>query len=680
MQRITTKLALTYLIILLIHGLAWSRSSSYMEENPVPNYEYGSIKSDIYLKALVIVLDTTPTITSTIRDLQLCGFSDAVHVYDVYVSDAFSGLVLLSVSFDIPGLEVSLQEIQVQPGGRTFITLQPKGVIPAGLHEVVINGSDGISEANLVMTLDVIGNVPPTIGLRNPINRGIIHDIDVRFDWVPNSSDLYWLELSKEATFPEERTERRQSKFGAYVWRDLDFGTPYFYRVKGINICGVSDEWSTIGQFRTVDTTCMTYRPQDLPIRIDDVDPDTIRSFITISDTGRVASLRIPKMKGRHTSVGELGFSLGYPDLQDRGLLGSVCFDQDDFDLSFANNGADTVRCPLTTPQTFRLGKPWYNSRKIPSHGLWSLMVTDRYSRDGGSLDAWELEVCHYPSERPDLTADTTYRELCVRDTAFFQLLIGHNFSGPVHISNSYLGPYLERIIRPGPYMPGDTVTIGFRNTDEEVGGLTGFHVIAKDSFFIDSIALRLRFLQYPHKPILYHPLNNFVITKNRVLLRWWGDFRKARNHVHIWPTDRPHEKIVYRDIRIQEKYLEPEMGVSYSWCVEAENDCGSVFSDTTSFDMALPTQVEDPALAMPMLVFPNPTSGPLQITPPKGLSGRLTVEIFDLAGGLLHQEFVQSDGLSPIPLDLSIYPTGSYLVRLKTAGEVHTTKVILVR
>jgi hypothetical protein len=96
--------------------------------------------------------------------------------------------------------------------------------------------------------------------------------------------------------------------------------------------------------------------------------------------------------------------------------------------------------------------------------------------------------------------------------------------------------------------------------------------------------------------------------------------------------------------------------------------------SGATDTDATSPLE-EQPAAGLQLVIYPNPTAGLLQVE----LSGMATDEtaqlaLFDLQGENLLQTTVTSQ---IVPVDMSKYPAGVYLLRLTLRGRPTDYKIV---
>jgi hypothetical protein len=110
---------------------------------------------------------------------------------------------------------------------------------------------DGIYKVNGLYVLRSLTAVPkPDMpGLFNPEDNATIIGSRVSFEWNTSSwAGLYQFQIASDSSFESIVTERELLQTEIVV--TLDFGATYYWRVRAVNIAGMS-EWSDIRRFKT---------------------------------------------------------------------------------------------------------------------------------------------------------------------------------------------------------------------------------------------------------------------------------------------------------------------------------------------------------------------------------------------------------------------------------------------
>ncbi len=112
--------------------------------------------------------------------------------------------------------------------------------------------------------------------------------------------------------------------------------------------------------------------------------------------TRPISDVNIRDLKGSHTFMGDLNFSLTSPAGTAIELFdGANCAGEDGIDIEFDDGAARQVGCTdWLTGGSFRPFEalPAFNSED--ANGDWTLTVTDSFLLDDGQIDGWAVELC----------------------------------------------------------------------------------------------------------------------------------------------------------------------------------------------------------------------------------------------------------------------------------------------
>ena len=123
----------------------------------------------------------------------------------------------------------------------------------------------------------------------------------------------------------------------------------------------------------------------------------TITSTITIPQGATIADIDVVGLKGTHSYVSDLTFTLTSPSGTSIILLSGQCGEQDNFDINFDDEASSgVVPCPPVGGLVRKPSQPLAAFKGENSTGIWTLSVEDDYDDDGGSLTNWGLKICTY--------------------------------------------------------------------------------------------------------------------------------------------------------------------------------------------------------------------------------------------------------------------------------------------
>ncbi len=117
----------------------------------------------------------------------------------------------------------------------------------------------------------------------------------------------------------------------------------------------------------------------------------------TVSGSTRpITDVNIRDLKGTHTFMGDLNFSLTSPAGTAITLFdGANCAGEDGIDIEFDDGAVRPVRCTdWLTGGSFRPFEALAAFNNEDANGDWTLTVTDSFLLDEGQIDGWAVELC----------------------------------------------------------------------------------------------------------------------------------------------------------------------------------------------------------------------------------------------------------------------------------------------
>ena len=182
----------------------------------------------------------------------------------------------------------------------------------------------------------------------------------------------------------------------------------------GIKITGVSGTITAEAIFDlTVESSsCIVKSITGLNIIISSNGTPTITSSINILDKGIVTDLSVIDLKGIHSYVSDLNFTLISPDNTSLAFWSEPCTQQNNFDINFDDEALNSnIPCPPIDGGIYLPDIPLsaFNTKQVK--GEWTLSIYDDFDADGGALNSWGLEICL------DAFCDLTVDEIGFTDT-----------------------------------------------------------------------------------------------------------------------------------------------------------------------------------------------------------------------------------------------------------------------
>ncbi|MEM8908218.1 MAG: T9SS type A sorting domain-containing protein, partial [Bacteroidota bacterium] len=233
-------------------------------------------------------------------------------------------------------------------------------------------------------------------------------------------TDTYELEIATNPSFsPESIVETASLSTPNYTPQNLAIFTVYYWRVSNKNTCGTSAA-SDYFSFQTENPTCLSFESTDVPILISANDEGVYNSNLQIDPSLLIQDINL-SVSIAHTWVGDLIAELRSPSnevyrLFDRPGSPASNFGCDEDNLSIilddqADNSANDLESTcngggLAIAGNYAPIDAFGNLNGQDAQGVWTLSVEDVFDQDGGSIDAWSLEVCVETSNVSSIALD----------------------------------------------------------------------------------------------------------------------------------------------------------------------------------------------------------------------------------------------------------------------------------
>ncbi len=325
--------------------------------------------------------------------------------FSLTIGTDFATNVSLTTEDAPMGTVVGFSESTTSPGAIVDVTVD--GLTTEGNYTVVISATDGTETSNLEVTISVLGAITGITPLSAPINGTTLSGLSTTLRWLGiEGLDTHQLEVSTTQDFTNVVLSETLVGTNLYDTPLLDGMTTYYWRVRGANECGVGD-WSETFRFTTPNMVCTQTQSIDIPITIDDGNPQTYTSTLNITEQGIIKDVNI-SVEGVHDFIGDLTFSLISPLGTEVVLIAGECGESESFNITFDDAATTTPPCPYDDGGIYlpENGLSVFNEEL--SFGTWTLQVRDDAEIDGGALNNWRLDLCVEPQELLMPVADFT--------------------------------------------------------------------------------------------------------------------------------------------------------------------------------------------------------------------------------------------------------------------------------
>ncbi|MEM8526580.1 MAG: T9SS type A sorting domain-containing protein [Bacteroidota bacterium] len=508
--------------------------------------------------------------------------------------------------------------------------------------------------------------------LVSPMENAPAVSVSALFVWETDALGAdFQLQVATDTTFENivlDTVVLQQSSFAA---SNLAAGIAYYWRIKTINNCGES-EWSPSFAFTTA--ICTQYFSEDIPIEISSGSPRSYTSTILVPEEGGIADVNVIQLKGRHTWVSDLTFTLASPEGTLVELIERPCFDESDFDIQFDDESTtENIICPITDGFSYLPKEPLSNFDGEPMQGEWILQFRDNESQDGGSLEAWGIEVCKV-SEQFDISLSLSQDTflICDESSILFDVTVGNAFNmDQIRLEIQDLPLGVTRTIQPSADNLFEA-SIRLNNLNELEEGTYNITIIVEDGTFSSKNTLFLQVIAPPELTLL-RPFNQTEEVLREELLFEWESSTAVGNYKLDIAIDSLFDTITYTvltDLTFHTPADSLRANQTYFWRVSAANECGNGTSETYKFRTETISNTQQLSES-DYRIFPNPTDGFLQI---EMNIAQNTLELFATNGKLLQR----SSFTQRTTLDLSHYPAGLYWIKLVNAKGMIVKKVIV--
>lgn len=326
------------------------------------------------------------------NSLSLCNDQSAVINVTSSSLGGYSTPFNLSTTNLPPGAVATFVPSTLTPGQSSTLTINNFGS-NTGTFNVTVTGSnaDATRTQNLALTLSAATSIPVP-NLVSPADATVNQIDNVILSWSNGTKFEY--QISTSNTFSSIVATSIVTQTSDTIFPGLSSSTLYYWRVRGVNDCGVSN-WSVTRSFTTA--VCLLYTSTNVPIVISASGTPTINSNLPITDKGNVVDIDVINLEGTHTWISDLRFTLLSPQAtgNSRIIINSPCDDEDDFDINLDDYAASaTLPCPLTTGLPYKPANTLSFFVNQSIKGNWRMRVQDLFNTDGGSLNAWSMKVC----------------------------------------------------------------------------------------------------------------------------------------------------------------------------------------------------------------------------------------------------------------------------------------------
>jgi len=327
-------------------------------------------------------------------------------IYETY--GGFSENMVLSIDSSEP-FTANFSQATVSANSTSVdMTLGNITNVPVGTHSVEVLATGASFTTSTTLEIQVFDSTFENVTLVFPEDTSLGTTVNPEFTWqeAPNYSS-YDIEIATDDTFTTI-VETASVSFSRYQSTGLLSDTTYFWRVKPKNPCG-EGAFGPFFSFTTSVVSCSDFDTNDLPQEISEEGTPMVTASIFLAQDLRISDVNV-NLELSHTFLEDLTVTLISPEGTRVTLLSKNCGNLNNIIAVFDDDGA-SITCsgnPAISGSVKPLGSlASFNGES--TLGEWILEVQDGAVSDGGSLDAFSLEICAEGAFRPDEDEDGVF-------------------------------------------------------------------------------------------------------------------------------------------------------------------------------------------------------------------------------------------------------------------------------
>ncbi len=379
-----------------------------------PYYESGVVVVSGIESGLFVLKPTTlaPTFELDVNPdrLDVCGAGSASAQLELTATEGFVDNVNLTIQGAPASMAVTLSENILVPPATVGIDIDVNKAV-SGQYRLTIDGDAGKERASVDLDVEVSDSIPASAAVELPLDTATNVSANQALHWTPvDGAFRYDVQVATDAAFSDIVVNAIGLSQPTYAAGALPSDSTLYWRVTAHNACGSST--SDVASFTTAAPQCNLYTSFDVPKTIPATTVNSISSILTTDAPGEVVDVNVIALRGNHSYLGDLTFQLQGPQLHShRGpgnnrhaenalvrLIEESCGSLDNFHVSLDDDAPTDLPCPYNDQGTHKPSNSMSPFVGNPGTGDWTLIVSDSYPADGGTLVGWGLEVCTTPS------------------------------------------------------------------------------------------------------------------------------------------------------------------------------------------------------------------------------------------------------------------------------------------
>lgn len=330
-------------------------------------------------------------------------------VYESYLD--FDEEVRFSIADAPAGLEVSFSTDTATSGNTPVsIFLDDTENVPEGNYDLLLTATSASITHQIGLRLAVFDTDFPDVILESPADGSVDTSTRVALEWEENPFyTSYEIQIAKDEDF-EDVVETAILFSNSYTSKNLDNEIMYFWRIKPINGCG-EGSFSTPFSFTTIPITCDTKSAFGFPQIISSVGEPSVISTISFFEDRQISDLNV-NLNIDHNLLEDLRVTLTSPSKTKVTLVANACRDFKNINATFDDEASAFICGEVSAVGISGTVKPSGSLDSFEGEsilGEWVLEVQDMANGDGGSLNAFSLDICIEGDFQPDADQDGVF-------------------------------------------------------------------------------------------------------------------------------------------------------------------------------------------------------------------------------------------------------------------------------
>jgi subtilisin-like proprotein convertase family protein len=359
----------------------------------------GSLVTGAQNYSLVVTgIASSFAIVPTSDNVQLCSNQNAVYTFSYKQTGV--GTTNFSATNVPAGANVAFSPTSLSANGTVTMTVSNLPAVLPGEYNISIVGNNGTETETRTKILKLYSSSFNAITLASPSNGLNGTSTTVNLDWVNDSNaENYNVQVSTSPTFATT-VANEVIVDSNFIISGLLQDTMYYWRIIPSNRCGTANAGAaTINSFRTGVLTCgNTFSATDFSNATVATTANSSAS-VPLNITGglTIGEMRV-SFTMTHTYVQDMTItlqgpaSIGSPTIV---LFDQPCGDNDNINCRLIDSGS----APACTGIPAISGdiapfEPLSDLNGLIADGTWTLLVSDPFNGDGGTISNFSIEVC----------------------------------------------------------------------------------------------------------------------------------------------------------------------------------------------------------------------------------------------------------------------------------------------